>query len=247
MLLISNPILSNFSIKVGDNEVSSSGIYQNPWSKGISINGYGYVGNKPGQPYSIESGGGSVVLYIFGFDLPTTRDYSDRDNSNIKISKDALNVTCNSLNYTLGTFEDKVTNPTTTNGAVTSGWKYVFTVPENTGNYTETYYVYVEDTYGNKVTIPIYSNPRSSFNVRFFKTYSSGTLSNETDSVIFTASGQQRGDLYLATDDLSGTYSPTIITSYYSSSVYNSSGERINGSVNFSNSITSSSVVAANL
>ena len=243
MLLISNPILSNFSIKVGDNEVSSSGIYQNPWSKGISINGYGYVGNKSGQPYSIESGGGSVVLYIFGFDLPTTGDYSDRDNSNIKINKDALNVTCNSLNYSLGTFEDKVTNPTTTNGAVTSGWKYVFTVPENTGNYTETYYVYVEDTYGNKVTIPIYSNPRSSFNVRFFKTYSSGTLSNETDSVIFTASGQQRGDLYLATDDLSGTYSPTIITSYYSSSVYNSSGERISGSVNFSNSITSSSVV----
>ena len=181
------PILSNFSIKVGDNEVSSSGIYQNPWTKGISINGYGYVGNKPGQPYSIESGGGSVVLYIFGFDLPTTGDYSDRDNSNIKISKDALNVTCNSLNYTLGTFEDKVTNPTTTNGAVTSGWKYVFTVPENTGNYTETYYVYVEDTYGNKVTIPIYSNPRSSFNVRFFKTYSSALCKRaESPGPIFT-------------------------------------------------------------
>lgn len=243
MLLISNPIISNFSIGVGDKEVNSPEIYQNPWSRGISINGYGYVGSKTGQSYSVDYTGGTITLYIFGFGLPTTGDFNDRDNSNIKISSDKLSVT-STLEFVTGSFVDKVTNPTTTSGAGTSGWMYSFTVPENTGTYTSTYYVNVEDTYGNSVAIPIYSSPRNSFNVRFFKTCSSGILSNETRNVIFSASGEQRGDLYLATDDLAGTYTPTIVNSYYSPSIQTSSGERIGGSTHLVNSVKSYELVS---
>jgi len=214
---------TNISIKVGTETVSTKNVVQEEWKQGILINGYLYLGEGNKISSTLDYNDLSIAYRIAFVNLPTTttikqtemtkEEYDNARYSSVRKPNLETDIQINGLEKSNIVLGDTL-NPDNRSSYNYYGYTLSINLPRNSGMSTlGPYTLYITDGYGNSVSIDIYSEKRSDFEIELFNSWNPNDIDSDghyimrysdvTRALIFSSSGYLRipkGYVYLWTD-----------------------------------------------
>ena len=239
---------SNYSIKVGDKQVTSVGITQEPWEYGIMLNGYLFAGGS-NSTYTrdIDYDGGSLGFYVCQVKFPKNNSNNATPDASVIPMADAeLTIRVTSASTSDYTFSKKYAfvNRIDQGSATSTGEYWEFEKYSQGGSDTLYYTIEISDTYGNKVSFDVIQQPKDTFKVYLYSRYAEEDhMCYEVDrlkGIIFNTQGtlytDDNNSVYMLTDYGVGGEtgeSPNFFNSSSTYSVKDETGASISGTYNF--------------